>query len=702
MLPAHFSQKKLLILGSIVMVFLAVLFVIFSKQKAAPGTEFTVDQGVVKEEQPSVNPAASLPVSEVPSMTFAAYEAAAADTLAVPATVKSYTFNSGFSLPFVSIIGQKLGLKENKQEANTVLLYNSPESNNPAYLQFNLDNGKYEYNSYGSLALPEGPAVNTRVRNYLLGLGLIDETVGCDITYQRTSISDATFVECHRDWNKAGLPIYNFIGLLNIPELSSLEQVKVGMVDEYTMDDTDIVNVSTGQDGKARPNDYNTVTAVVDGNGNLLRLTSNLRMIEASVDFAQNDLYTPSEALNLFKSGSSTLSLVVPADQKAAWDTVFPENTAYNLKANVTDFVLTYIENPFGGKSLTPMYLARGTAETAEGYQVKFLQAVPAGRNQQTLSGEVAVLMAAAVTPPDDEGLKRGTFNPEQRRIEIQTPPPQAGPCVPAESQLSPILNLGEFGMLGLWSIGTIDSSGQRYQRSGQWYLVPLAGQPLPDIYAVVAAFDATGFLGRGDKGVREMDNLQKEWAKYNFCPLRVSGSSPTLFLYGTEGQSYDVSVSRLLTYAYPLQNGGHWNVVVGQDELNVNNKQVDSIYYEYKPLKFDKPATGWRVSKKGLAAFANKVGQQLGLTANETERLAFELNLAAYKVESEELFVGPIPQTEVDEKVALEVSPQVPVVRYHFYVDQAAAKGSVPSLTPITRSSSMVVEVGAFSPESL
>ena len=32
-MPAHFSQKKLLILGSIVMVFLAVLFVIFSSQQ---------------------------------------------------------------------------------------------------------------------------------------------------------------------------------------------------------------------------------------------------------------------------------------------------------------------------------------------------------------------------------------------------------------------------------------------------------------------------------------------------------------------------------------------------------------------------------------------------------------------------------------------------------------------------------------------
>src|SRR3990167_1084813 len=411
-MPAHFSQKKLLILGSIVMVFRSVLFVIFSSQQKTAIPEDIIVNEKTEQEQEVIDQANSLPVTEVPPMTFTTYEAATADTLAVPAKVKSYSFNSGFSLPYVSLIGQKLGLKESKQEEDTVLLYNSPESDNPSYLQFNLKNGSYEFNSYGTLGLPAGTTVNGQVSNYLLTLGLIDETVACDITYQRNSIPGATFVECHRDWNNAGLPIINFIGLLNVPELQTINEIKVGMVDEYTPSEPDIVNVSTGadQNGRRRPDDYNTVTAVVDSNGNLMRLTSNLRMIEASVDFDQSDLYTPSEALNLFKSGSSTLSLVVPADQNVGWETVFPEKTAYGLKADVSDFVLTYIENPFGGKSLTPMYLARGTAVTSEGYHVKFLQAMPAVREQQTFSGEVAGLMAVAVTPADDECLKLGTF----------------------------------------------------------------------------------------------------------------------------------------------------------------------------------------------------------------------------------------------------------------------------------------------------
>ena len=137
MLPAHISQKKLLILGSVLLVLLAILFFIFTRQQRTPTSEVMIGEET-GEEQLSVNPATSLPVTEVPPMTFTTYEAAAADSLTVPSTVKSYTFNSGFSLPFVSLIGQKLGLQENKQETNTVLLYNSPESNNPAYLQLKL------------------------------------------------------------------------------------------------------------------------------------------------------------------------------------------------------------------------------------------------------------------------------------------------------------------------------------------------------------------------------------------------------------------------------------------------------------------------------------------------------------------------------------------------------------------------------------
>src|SRR3989338_9114145 len=229
---ANISQKKLLILASIVLVFLAILFFVFTREQRTTPEEVMVGEEAVQEQQQQqpANLATSLPVSEVPQMTFATYEANA-EELSVPAKVKSYTFNTEFSLPFVSLIGQKLGLTESNQEPDTVLFYNSPESENPAYLKFDLGNGNYELNSYGTIALPQGAQVEGSVRDWLVSLGLIDETVACNITYQRNSIPGATFVECHRDWNNAGLPIINFIGLLNVPELQTINEIKVGMVD---------------------------------------------------------------------------------------------------------------------------------------------------------------------------------------------------------------------------------------------------------------------------------------------------------------------------------------------------------------------------------------------------------------------------------------------------------------------------------------
>src|SRR3989338_8286491 len=102
-MPAHMSQKKLLILASIVMVFLAALFVLISRQQnVSPDELLTGEEGAG--EQVEVDLANSVPVSEVPQMTFATYQTGT-EALTVPPKVKSYTFNTSYSVPFVSIIG---------------------------------------------------------------------------------------------------------------------------------------------------------------------------------------------------------------------------------------------------------------------------------------------------------------------------------------------------------------------------------------------------------------------------------------------------------------------------------------------------------------------------------------------------------------------------------------------------------------------
>lgn len=86
----------------------------------------------------------------------------------------------------------------------------------------------------------------------------------------------------------------------------------------------------------------------------------------------------------------------------------------------------------------------------------------------------------------------------------------------------------------------------------------------------------------------------------------------------------------------------------------------------------------------------------QLRLTESETEKLVFELNLSGSKVNSDHLFIDLIDQSEISQKLPLNISPKVDAVRFHFYVTKASKVTTAPDLTPIKRSSEMVVEVGA------
>ena len=686
-MPTNNLSKKIFLIGGVIILGLLLLVVIVRTKQTPPLVPVT--ENLTGQDKTTVLPAPELQTINVPAMTFDSYKTPEV-SLAIPAKVKAYTFRSDYSLPFVSMGGQKLGMTESKSEGNSVILYNMDDEEKRGYLTFNTQTGNYEYSSYGTYQLPGSGSPTQKVRAFLLDLGLIDQTVDCSITYQRTDIQNVNFVECHRNWENTGLPILNFAGLLNIPELQSLKNLKVGMVDDNTPGNPVFVNVSTGQDGKERPSDFNTVTVAVDNQGYLVRITSNLKMIESTLEFADKDMLTPDEAVERLKQSNSLLTLIEPTDENISWETVFPDNTAYDLNAEVKDFILTYIENPFGGKSLTPMYLTQGTAKTTDGYNVKFLQAIPALENQQTVSGVVAGLMAQAF-PTDDPTLKLKTFTPEQRtQTQTQTFQQNASPCVPAENQLSPIVSLGEFGMVGQWTIAAPSPgdkygsgpTGKGFQQSGAWFLIPPPGQALPEINAVIAAFQSMN-LPNTPRSVtdqlRDLSDLQNEWNKFNFCPLRVTGGSPTLIGYSESDSTFTVKVGRSVVYVKPDAD--------------------NSIYYEYQPVKFSKPSSGWTVDKSDLTSFAGKIGKQLDLTSAEISKLAFELKTASSRVDSGHLFIGPVPQTEVDSKIPLSVTPEVPVTRYHFYV--APSEGSVPpaSLTPLVRTPEMILELGAATP---
>ena len=180
------------------------------------------------------------------------------------------------------------------------------------------------------------------------------------------------------------------------------------------------------------------------------------------------------------------------------------------------------------------------------------------------------------------------------------------------------------------------------------------------------------------------------------YCPLRVTGSSPTVFIYGQTGSNVQVESGADISYADPSSNV--WNVTIGDNSLRVNGLTRDWIYYEYENASFARPAQGWTVSKSELGSLgATVLSKKLGLTAQEAKRLNFELAHAASRVNADKVFVGLIAQNEVDSQLPLTVTAGYAVHRVYFYVGAAGKAVSAPSLEKIVRSPSMVVELGSY-----
>jgi len=161
-------------------------------------------------------------------------------------------------------------------------------------------------------------------------------------------------------------------------------------------------------------------------------------------------------------------------------------------------------------------------------------------------------------------------------------------------------------------------------------------------------------------------------------CPIGLTGVSPTIFTY-----SPNTKVQPLAPILYLEQNNQY-------------------IYYEYDGtnVSFNKPKQGWIIDKEKLETFSKDLSNKLRLTPLESERLLFELNFSASDVKSDKLFIGLIPQSEVDSKLPLEVSsPNNPkVIRYHFYVAEAKKENiQAPKLAPIQRDTPFILEFGSF-----
>src|SRR3989338_4205565 len=105
-------SRKILLLGGIIIIGLLLLVLIVkTKQQPAP-TPLPETQPPA--DQTTVLPAPELATVNVPAISFASFKTPES-SVEVPSKVKAYTFRNDYSLPFVSMVGQKLGLRSEER-----------------------------------------------------------------------------------------------------------------------------------------------------------------------------------------------------------------------------------------------------------------------------------------------------------------------------------------------------------------------------------------------------------------------------------------------------------------------------------------------------------------------------------------------------------------------------------------------------------
>ncbi len=601
------------------------------------------------------------------------------------------------------------------------------------------------------------PTINNpaqEVAAFLVQNFFTDNLLSCDITYNNSLVPDITFVECHRTWEKLGAPLLNLPGTLNIPQSTPLTSLRLGYSDT-PLANPYITNVSTGQNGIDRPNDFNTVTVAITPDGTILNIVSNLRFITSTKTVG---ILSPSAAYKNLTENKADSTIAVPqSTEKFDWDTVFPESGVTGKNADINGFELVYVENLPGAtqKTYTPTYIFRGSVRLENGYSVNFAQTIPAETTQISSAGiaENDTLQLQTFTPPTR------TVTPTTTRTQTpNTPIPTPAIYNCTDGNKKPLLG----NKAGSWTptrnTYTISYNGKTVNLINMdisnphtLYLnepsIPSAElDNLKVLFGYVVGEQLAWNYKNGKKPDNPADALTEAQSGYSVVPLiysaalsnyqkliadpkavinpqlphieslgifyfsgqignpcYLSGLSPTIFLYSENNTEFRILPSYAL-YSEPKLSNNTWTVKANKNGvLTFENFSKDFLYYEFNPAKatFNKQGKGFVLDIHDLEQFAPKLAKEMKLNTKESERLLFELELAIKDLpkNTSRIKISLVPAFELNTKLPLSASPKPEYVnRYHFLVSPATQKEKTdkPSLPIVKRGKSTLVEIGA------
>lgn len=690
------NKKVLLIIGVFFVLLLLVLFIVInslkSKTKSLSGTSSVTP--TQSSSQPQINNQNSIfpsptegvgqpqKVLPFPKAEFASWSLPPSPSY-LPASAAIYNLKQTYTQDEVLSLAKKLSLSGTIEKFNDNLLISSIDkvNNQNSNLIFNTKTNNFAYLSTKGISLPTTLGTTTvqeKVSLFLKNL-FFDPTLSVTASYKKNDKPDITYFEIHRSWQETGLPILNSIGLLNLPEdqlLSSLSLI--GKVNN-TPQDPKIYQSSDNKDGLARQSDFNTITiGVQDKEGKIISLSSNLRKIETN-KLTLTFLVSFDQAYLRLKNNQFESLLTTPSGAGVtSFEKVYPENKAIAKNATITESFVAYLEKPSTAvqTTLDPYYIFRGYANLDSGYRVNFIATVPASETK-TVNQVVLGVTAAEIGGQQQDDLSLPTITP------TPTPAPTTPPsnnCNPSVSQLT---NIHEV-------------NGVTIGNNGNWYLIPKGDCNTAECLTQVLAA-----LQGNISGFRNISRILSELLSKPSCPIRITGGSPTIFIYGKKDTRAIIIPKAILTYSDPaVDDNNLWEIQVKNDgSLEINQRQYSYLYYEYQPIKFNKPEKGWLIEKNNLKQLANTISSQLKLNNKENERLIFELNFAASDIKGNYFFVGLVNQEELNQKLPLTITPNPDkIYRYHFYIGEAKGQRQIqpPLLLPIERVPFIILELGA------
>lgn len=419
------------------------------------------------------------------------------------------------------------------QENDQRLLAGGERGPESALLYLQKKTGSFMYKATEGYLQTSSPATELepqRMQEFVNKL-IDDPTIKLSGNYQKKSIPGVVYYEFHRDWNAIGLPIVSMMGLFNMPEqvkLSHLESAKERRsIAELLKPDQDIMQTTDGTDGRARVNDFNTMTVGVK-NGRVVTVVSNLRLV---ADQAVTSPVIPyAEAVRRLDTNQHAQILTSPSGTgKLDHAAVYPQNKATLRSVTVTDSRLVYLEElPYVVQSqLVPYYLFKGYGVLNSGYRVNVLAAVAAAQNR--------VLAAATAQPlAQAASQQQGTFGQGEAlaptTTHIPTPQPTQKPAISSKCIVPPSVNdlanvqTDKSGTIyGQLFAGKSSVSFDPEREQGQWYLIPhkvLDVQQLSDLLDAMYAK-----AGNGEK--RQFLRMTQEYerAAGTGCAVRINGA---------------------------------------------------------------------------------------------------------------------------------------------------------------------------------